>query len=78
MGETKIIQAYKALYDEIMKLPVEKIGKAISYIHFLEQEPETELYIDPFEEIELHELLASGDMVDAPGVLANIMMMSDD
>ena len=65
-------QAHRFLYDEVSKLPLEKICKAISFIRFLEQEPEQELILDADEEIELHELLASDDLVEAVEVLAKI------
>jgi hypothetical protein len=33
-------QTQQFLYKELSKLPLEEVGKAISYIRFLEQEPE--------------------------------------
>ena len=39
--------AQQSLYDEIVKLPPEKLGKAISFVRYLEQEPELELAFDP-------------------------------
>jgi len=71
-------QAHKSLYDEISRLPLEKIGKALSFVRYLAQEPEMEPFLDLAEEAELHGLLASGDFVDASEVLAKIMDLPDD
>ena len=64
--------AQKRLFDEISQLPFEKVGKALSFIRYLEQEPETELLLDLGEEAEVRELLASGDVVDSDEVFAKI------
>jgi vancomycin permeability regulator SanA len=71
-------QAYKILHDEIIKLPFEKVGKVLSFVKYLEQEAETELYIDPLEETELHELYHSNDVVAASDVLAKIKALQND
>ena len=71
-------QMRQELYRNIVRLPLEKISKALSYIRFLEQEPETELYIDETEEKELQELLDSGDFVDDADVLAKIEALPND
>ena len=71
-------QAHSALYDKISKLPIEKLGKAISFINYLEQEPETDLYIDPVEEAELREILATEDGITSSEMLAMIMELPDD
>ena len=71
-------QGHRILLDEIVKLPVEKIGKVISFVRYLEQEAETELVLDSTEEIELYELIASGDFVDASEVLDKIKELPDD
>ena len=71
-------QAHQLLYDEIVRLPIEKIGKAISFIRYLDQEPEPELVLEQAEETELHELLSSGGTVDASDVLAKIRELPDD
>ncbi|MCL2003737.1 MAG: hypothetical protein FWG72_07015 [Oscillospiraceae bacterium] len=54
-------QAHQILFDEIARLPIEKVGKAISFVRYLEQEPEQDLFIAPEEEDELLEILTSGD-----------------
>ena len=69
---------HKLLYDKIAELPHEKIGQALSFVRYLGQEPSEELYLDPVEEEELHELLASDDFVDSSVVFAKIMEMQDD
>jgi hypothetical protein len=65
-------QAQNILFDRISKLPLEKVGKALSFVRYLEQEPEPELLFDPVEETELRELLDSGDFVDSSALLAKI------
>jgi hypothetical protein len=70
-------QAHRFLYDEVSRLPIEKIGKAISFIRFLEQEPEPELILAEDEESELHELLTSGDLTDATELLEKIKALPD-
>ena len=72
------MQAHKFLYDEIIKLPPEKVGKALSFVRYLVQEPEAELFLDTMEEIELHELRISDDFVDSSDILAKIMELSND
>ena len=71
-------QAHRFLFDEVAKLPLEKIGKAISFIRFLEQEQDLELVFADNEEEELHELLESGDFVDASELMARIKALPDD
>ncbi|MCL1808072.1 MAG: hypothetical protein FWG31_10280 [Oscillospiraceae bacterium] len=70
--------AHQYLYDEISKLPLEKVGKAISFIRYLEQEPELELVLDPDEEEEMQKLLHSGDFVNGSDMLASIKALPDD
>jgi len=71
-------QAHKFLFDEISKLPIEKVGKVLSFIKYIEQESETELYLDPLEEAQLHELRISEDTVDASKVFEKIEKLKDD
>ena len=71
-------QAHRFLYDEVSRLPLEKIDKAVSFIRFLEQEPEQELIFAAGEEAELRELLASDDLADANELLAKIKALPDD
>jgi len=60
------------LYDEIIKLPFEKIDKAISFIRYLEKETEQELILDEDEEDELLDILNSSDFVASSDVLSKI------
>ena len=71
-------QPHRILFEEISKLPLEKVGKALSFVRYLKQEKEPELPLDPAEESELHETLTSGEMVDASQVLSKIMELPDD
>ena len=71
-------QAHAILYNEISRLPIEKIGKAISFIRFLEQESDVTLHIDEDEENELHELLNSGQFISSESLNAKIMELSHD
>jgi len=71
-------QARQLLVDEVSRLPLEKVGKALSFLRYLEQEPEPVLLIDPVEENELHELLASGDFVSSSELKAKIEAMPND
>jgi len=71
-------QTYRTLINEIEKLPLEKIGKVLSFVRYLEQELEEELLIDAIEENELHQLLAYDDFVEASAVLAKIKELLDD
>jgi len=70
--------AQQSLYNEIVKLPPEKLGKAMSFVRYLVQEPEPELIFSPGEEDELHALYASDDFVDAADVFEKIMRLPDD
>ena len=71
-------QAHKVLYDEISKLPLEKVGKAISFVRYLEQEADAELFLDPLEENELHNLRTSDDFVYTSDILAKIKELPND
>jgi len=71
-------QAHKSLYDEITRLPLEKVGKALSFVRYLEQEKEPELLLDLDEEVELHQILAGDLFVDASDVLDRIKALPDD
>lgn len=73
-----MLQTYKILYDEIENLPIEKIGKALSYLRYLKQEQEAELYLDPQEEAELQEILANEDGTQSSEMLALIKGLPDD
>ena len=66
------------LYDEIVRLPLNKIGKALSYVRYLEQEPDEELFLDTAEESELHALRTSGNFTDALDLLSRIKELPDD
>jgi hypothetical protein len=69
---------YRVLSEEIARLPLEKIGKAVSFVRYLSQESETELVLDPGEEAALRADLMSGDFVGASNVLAKIEELPDD
>ena len=71
-------QAHKYLYDEILRLPFEKVGKALSFVRYLEQEAEEEIWLDPAEDDELDALYESGDFVDDSEVEAKIEAMPND
>jgi len=71
-------QTYQTLINEFLALPVEKIGKAISFIRFLEQEPELEPCLEPEEEKELYDLIANGETITAEELLAKIEAMPND
>ena len=71
-------QANQILYNEISKLPLEKVGKAISFIRFLEQEQEPKLLLETTEENELYGILNSSEMINSSELLAKIKEMPDD
>jgi len=66
------------LVEEVARLPLEKVGKAISFIRYLERETDAELWLDPAEEAELRLALASGETVDSAELLAKIEGLPDD
>ena len=71
-------QVHKVLFDEISKLPLEKVGKVLSYVRFVIQEQEEEIWLDPAEDNELDALYKSDDFVDASVVEAKIDAMPND
>ena len=71
-------QVQKILLDEISKLPFDKMGKVLSYVRFIGQEQEEEVWLDPAEDDELDALYESGDFVDASVVEAKIKGLPDD
>jgi hypothetical protein len=73
-----MLQVRKLLLEEISKLPIEKIGKVLSFVRYLDQEPETELFLDPSEDNELDALYKSGDFVDASEIEEKIKAMPND
>jgi len=70
--------AHKFLYDEIVKLPVDKLGKVLSFVRYLEQETDEDLWLDADYEAELHSLLQSDDFISSAELLAKIREMPDD
>ena len=66
------MEANKLLIDEISKLPFEKVGKALSFVRYLGQEIEEELFIDEVEENELHKLRESGEFINSAEMFAKI------
>ena len=71
-------QAQNILYEEINKLPFEKIGKVLSYIRYVSHEQDDEIILDPSEDDDLDALYESGDFVDASIVEAKIKEMPSD
>ncbi|MCL1790072.1 MAG: hypothetical protein FWG40_01740 [Peptococcaceae bacterium] len=59
-------------------MQVRAVSFCLSFIRYLRQEQESELFLDPAEEDELHGLLASGNVVDASEVLTRIEELADD
>ena len=59
------------LHEEIARLPLEKIGKALSYIRYLITEDDA-LFISEKEEEELHRRWLSNDFIDSSEMLAKI------
>jgi len=73
-----MVYAQQLLYDEIVKLPFDKVGKVLSFVRFLEQEPENDLIIERDEEDELNVFLESNDFVDSSNVLSKIEKLQND
>jgi len=71
-------QANQILFNEISKLPLEKVGKAMSFIRFLEQEKEPELLVDSIEEEELHDIIVSNETIDSLELLNKIKALPND
>ena len=71
-------QTHKELVNKISRLPVEKLNIAITFINFLEQQKESALLIEPFEEDELHEILISDEFVESSEIFAKIEAMPND
>ena len=67
--------AHKILTEEILKLPTEKIGKALSFVKFLHLEQESELALDEGEEDELYGILANEEAISSEEMLAKIKGM---
>jgi hypothetical protein len=78
MEVMKMTQAHQILFEEISKLPLEKLGKALSYVRYLGQEPEAELFLEPVEEKELYEILATEDGINSSEMFAMIEGLPDD
>jgi len=77
-GRYFMSQANRFLYEEISRLPLEKVGKALSYVRYLKNEAEDGLFIDMLEENELHDLRTSSNFVDSSEVLAKIEELPND
>ena len=71
-------QVHELLYSEISKLPIEKVGKALAFVRYLEQETETELFLDSVEEAELNDLIGSDDFMSDAELLVEIEVLSND
>ena len=66
------------LFNEVSKLPFDKVSKVLSYVRFVSQEQEEEIWIDHIEEEELNLIFESSDFVDASVVEAKIAAMPND
>ncbi|MDR2547313.1 MAG: hypothetical protein LBC96_07380 [Lachnospiraceae bacterium] len=66
------------LLNEISKLPIEKVDKALSFVRYLLQEPEQVLFIDSAEEAELYEILKSEDSIMSADILSMIKGLPND
>ena len=71
-------QAYKALHDKVARLPIEKVGKALSFISYLEQEQEAELVLTDDELEEVYTSLNSDDSITADELAAKIEGLPSD
>ena len=71
-------QVNQILFNRISKLPIEKVGKAMSFIRFLEQEEEPELLIDAVEEDELYSVMELDETIDSSELLAKIEALPND
>ena len=69
--------AHKALYEEIAKLPLHKVGKVLSFVLYLKQEDD-DLWLDADFEDELHARMQSDDFVTSSELLAKIQSLPDD
>ena len=70
--------AQQFLYDEIVKLPFDKVSKVLSFVRYLEQEQVNELIIEHGEEEELIMLSQSDDFISSSDLLAKIMEIPND
>jgi len=73
-----MLQENRLLYEEIERLPLEKVGKALSYVRYLEKETDDELFLSLDEEKELHDLRLSDDFVSSADLLAKIQGLPND
>jgi len=72
------METNRLLVEEVSRLPLEKVGKALSFVRFLEQEKEEELFIEAKEENELYELRHSSDFISSKEMLAKIKELPND
>ena len=74
-----MLQSQKILFDEISKLPLEKISKVISFVRFLKQEDnEEQLFLDELEEIEFHKILNNKNFINSKEMFAKIEELPND
>ena len=71
-------QTHKILYDEISRLPIDKIGKVLSYVKYINRECDNQLHLESYEEDELDDLYKFGDFIDESDVKTSISAMTDD
>ena len=56
-------QAHMLLFDEISRLPFDKLGKVLLFIRYLNKEDETELILTKDEQEEFYNRLNSDDFI---------------
>jgi len=71
-------QIYETLFERISNLSYEKAGKVLSFVKFIEQETEAELFLDSEEEEELHLLLNEDYFISSEDLLSKIKGLPDD
>ena len=73
-----MINTHEVLLNEVLKLPVEKVGKALSFVRFLLEETEEELHLDSAEEMELYQIIGSNEFATRDDMLSKIMELDND
>ena len=71
-------QAHKALTEEVLKLPTEKLGKVLSFVRFTLSEQEDELCLESSELTELLTIHQADDFTSNTDMLAQIMELPND
>ena len=73
-----MLQVEKILFDEISKLPFDKMGKVLSYVRFVNQEQEVELILEDDEYTEFYNRLESSDFITSDELSAKIRALPDE